>query len=419
MDILKAIAKASGNEMATVMSEGTISDIYEYYDTGCLILNAQITGSMFRGIPDCKTICYSGQSTSGKTFLVIEALKNFLAKDKKDNYSVWFASEKAVTKNMLKNRGVDVKRCLFVPVGSVEEFNQQIWDILKEVQKQKETAIKNKQLEPKFMFVLDSLGQMGTVKDQKDLDEKKQKENMIRAKHVRKLFRDIEWKLAYLRIPMLFTNHVYAKTDSYIPMDVIAGGGGVMYSADIILAMRKAKLRDGDNVIGMILTSVSYKNRHAIENSKIKLEIRYKTGLSKYSGIFDFCAENKIFKEIKNKEEKEKEKSDFDKFKEKRKGKKNKTYGFAIDENTLIKFTEKDTIERPEEIYTKEFIKQLDKELQPYFNYGNEYKESVPKENKVPDQAKNIEEKVGVNTNKSVKKNTKKKRRGRPPKKKK
>lgn len=370
MDVLKALKKASGNEYASIVSEGTIADVDGYLDTGNFLFNAQLSGSLFGGIPNNKSICFSGQSTTGKTFLVIETVKRFLKKSK-NNFCIWFASEKGVSKEMLKERGVPVEQILLLPVPTVEQFNQQAWDELKQIQ-----VIKEKNPEYNFAFVLDSLGQLGTDKDQADLDKKEFKENMIRAKHVKKVFRDIELKTTYLKIPLLFTNHVYAQTGTFVPMDVIAGGSGVLYSADIIDAMTKAKWKVSDKTVGVILTCNMFKNRHAKENTRIKIKISYEKGLLPYSGLFDWCVDNGVFDKIKGSDD-DTDKSDFEKFKDAKKKKGNKgKYKFASSDGELL-VTEKICDARPEEIFTKANLKIIDKYAKQFFSYGKEY--SKPK----------------------------------------
>ena len=52
MDLLKDLAKASGNELAGVVSDGIVAgDVDGYIDTGSYILNALVSGDIYRGIP--------------------------------------------------------------------------------------------------------------------------------------------------------------------------------------------------------------------------------------------------------------------------------------------------------------------------------------------------------------------------------
>ena len=69
--------KALG-ENASIVSEGTIYDNTDYVDTGCLLLNAQISKSIYRGIPTHKIITLAGEESTGKTFVLLGIIKNFL-----------------------------------------------------------------------------------------------------------------------------------------------------------------------------------------------------------------------------------------------------------------------------------------------------------------------------------------------------
>jgi hypothetical protein len=245
---------------------------------------------------------------------------------------------------------------------------------------------------------------------------------MIRPKHIKKVFRDIELKTAYLQIPFLFTNHVYVSQGSFISMDIIAGGSGVLYSADIISAITKAKWRISDRTVGVILSSNMFKNRHAKENTRIKIKISYEKGLLPYSGLFEWCVDNKIFKDSGDIDST----NSFQSFKDKKKGNKSKKYIFSSSTGDII-VTEKMCDNEPEKIFTEENLKIIDKEISKYFSYGSEYteeKESVKEDvsldeissNEIDNTIKNeiINKKE---TPKEIPKENIKKRRGRPVKK--
>ena len=51
-DILARLRKDSGNEFSSLVEEGTIGDITSYTDTGCYILNAQLSADLFGGLPN-------------------------------------------------------------------------------------------------------------------------------------------------------------------------------------------------------------------------------------------------------------------------------------------------------------------------------------------------------------------------------
>ena len=71
MGFLDSVIKESGNEFASVVSEGVAAgDITSYVDTGSYIFNALVSGSIFGGLPSNKVTALAGESSTGKTFLL-------------------------------------------------------------------------------------------------------------------------------------------------------------------------------------------------------------------------------------------------------------------------------------------------------------------------------------------------------------
>lgn len=82
--------------------------------------------------------------------------------------------------------------------------------------------------------------------------------------------------------------------NSFIPMDVIAGGGGPAYGVSTTLMIAKSQLKDGDEVVGAKLRCKTDKNRFAKEKAEVTFTIDFEGGLNLYSGLLDFCYDNKI-----------------------------------------------------------------------------------------------------------------------------
>ena len=151
MDLLKDLAKASGNELAGIVSDGIVAgDVDGYIDTGSYILNALVSGDIYRGIPSNKITALAGESATGKTFFALGMVQKFL-EDNPEGNVVYFESESALTQEMLEERGLDTSRILLVPVTTIEEFRTQAVNIIDGFEKAKKG-------DEKLFFVLDSLG---------------------------------------------------------------------------------------------------------------------------------------------------------------------------------------------------------------------------------------------------------------------
>jgi len=156
-DFLKSIIKETGNEYATLASDGTGGDVDNFIDTGSYSFNALLSGSIYGGLPDSRITAIAGEAATGKTFFALGICKHFLDTDK-DAGVIYFESESAISKEMIESRGVDSTRMVIVPVATVQEFRSQSIKIIDKYLEQPEDKRKP------LMFVLDSLGMLSTTK---------------------------------------------------------------------------------------------------------------------------------------------------------------------------------------------------------------------------------------------------------------
>ena len=78
-DFLKEVIKTTGNEYASLVSDGVeAGDVEEFIDTGSYALNALLSGSINGGLPANKITALAGESATGKTFFLMGIVKNFL-----------------------------------------------------------------------------------------------------------------------------------------------------------------------------------------------------------------------------------------------------------------------------------------------------------------------------------------------------
>jgi hypothetical protein len=122
---------------------------------------------------------------------------------------------------------------------------------------------RNKGVEiPRILIALDSAGNLATQKEIDDAKNGSDKADMTRAKLLKSTFRILMTKLGICKIPFLFTNHTYMTQDLFAKQ-VGGGGTGPEYAASIILFLAKAKLSEGAEQTGIIVTAKPNKNRFA------------------------------------------------------------------------------------------------------------------------------------------------------------
>ena len=291
-DFLKDIIKETGNEYATLVSEGVeAGDVDSFIDTGSLAFNALLSGSIYGGMPSNKITAIAGEAATGKTFFALGIVKAFLDKNK-DAGVIYFESESALTKDLVESRGIDSSRMVIVPVATVQEFRHQS---IKVIDKYLEQDEKNRK---PLMFVLDSLGMLSTTKEMEDTAEGKETRDMTRSQIVKAAFRVLTLKLGKAKVPMIMTNHTYDVIGSMFPQKEMGGGSGLKYAASNIVYLSKRKEKDGKEVIGNIIHCKNYKSRLTKENALIDVRLTYKDGLDKYYGLLELAIKHNIFKSV-------------------------------------------------------------------------------------------------------------------------
>ena len=291
-NFLKDIIKETGNEYATLASDGvTGGDVDSFIDTGSYAFNALLSGSIFGGLPGNRITAIAGEAATGKTFFALGVCKHFLDKDK-DAGVIYFESENAVSKDMLEQRGLDTNRIVIMPVATVQEFRLQAIRVLDKYLEQEKDKRKP------IMFVLDSLGMLSTTKEMEDTAEGKETRDMTRSQIVKSAFRVLTLKLGQANVPMIMTNHTYDVIGSMFPQKEMGGGSGLKYAASSIVYLGKKKEKDGTEVVGNIVHCKNYKSRITKENAMVDVRLTYTKGLDQHYGLLDLAEEAGIFSKV-------------------------------------------------------------------------------------------------------------------------
>ena len=336
-DFLKDIIKETGNEYASLVSEGSTGDVDSFIDTGSYIFNALLGGSIHRGLPSNKITAIAGESATGKTFFVLGLCKNFLDKNP-DGGVIFFESESAITKEIIEDRDIDSSRMVVMPVTTVQEFRHQTIQVLDKYISQ------NKSERKPILLILDSLGMLSTTKEMEDTQAGKETRDMTRAQIVKATFRVLTLKLGQAGIPLILTNHTYAVIGSMFPTKEMGGGSGLKYAASTIIYLSKKKVKEGTDVIGNIIHCKLYKSRLTKENAMVDVMLDYKKGLNPYYGLVDIALKYEIFNKVSTR----------------------------IEMPDGTKVYEKVIYKNPEKYFTDEVMEQLEIAVGKEFKYGKE-----------------------------------------------
>lgn len=333
----------AGIDNTNVASEGNhASEFSGTIDTGSYILNAALSGSLDGGVPNSKITVFAGESATGKTFFVLGVMNKFL-KDNPTGGVIYFDTEAAVTKDMMKSRGIDIDRVVISEPDSIETFRTSAVQMLEKYIDSVEDRMSRVKTEtPPMMMVLDSLGMLSSIKELTDVAEGNDKRDMTKSQLLRGTFRVLALKLAKANVPLLVTNHTYQVIGSYVPMSEMSGGAGLKYAASSICYLTKKKDKDGKDVVGNIIRVTMHKSRFTKENKQVEVKLSYDKGLDRYYGLLDLAEKYDIIKKVSTRYELPDG---------------SKVFGKAINEN-------------PEKYFTEDILHQLEIAANVEYTYG-------------------------------------------------
>lgn len=267
-----------------VIGDSTYSKIAEWIGMGNYHLNALISGSLFNGVPNNRSVALVGESGVGKTYLLLNLCREA---QKLGYHIIYFDSEGAVDAETAIAFGVDPRRLDHQPVAELGQFKSAVTTICQKLTEAKKAG----KAVPKIMICLDSMGMLASEKEINDAMEGKSSADFTRAKTIRSIFRIITSAMTGLGIPFVYTNHTYASVGPY-PTVNISGGGGQVYSASVVLNLTKAKLKDGaDEKVqtGIVVTAKPLKNRLA-KPGEAKFHIHFSKGMNPFIGLQEYIS---------------------------------------------------------------------------------------------------------------------------------
>lgn len=301
-DILKVFDKLEKlNPEAKFLSESALSTVNEWVDTGCMVLNAIISGSLYGGVPVGRITGFSGPSAAGKTYIINKILANA---QKKGMIPVIFDTEAAIDASSTTGVGLDSDQVKYVPVQTVEDCRNQISTFLDSVM---EAKMRNK-----FILSIDSLGNLASQKELDDTEKGKTAMDMgTRAKGLKSMMRLLTFKAAQAGVTILFSNHTYDDPSAMFPTLVKAqsGGKGPVYLASVLVQLAKRdekhdKSNDDDEILpeankvsGTTLRALTVKNRFVPPFLECEAYLNFKRGLDKYSGLKEMAVNHGVIEQ--------------------------------------------------------------------------------------------------------------------------
>lgn len=267
----------------------------DYISTGNYLINASLSGSIFKGFEANRTWLVGGPSSSGKTYIAIQCC---VEAQKKGYEILYIDTEASIDLEDVESRGINLDTFNLICVNNVEDLSVLLTKFLDSI-KEEQATIEDENERTKVFIVLDSIGQMSSRKEISDMLSNDIKVDFTKAKALGALFRSISVPLSNLGIPMLALNHTY-ETMEMFSKQVMKGGNAAYYAASVVSFLTKAKLKDGtedemDTQSGITVTMRHEKNR-LCKPKKIKFDISFKDGINPYSGLEYFCTKENFDK---------------------------------------------------------------------------------------------------------------------------
>jgi len=186
-----------------IIDDNIYAKIDEWIPTGSYILNAAMSGSLFGGMPNRRSLLLASQEGCGKTFLALSIVRSAQAMG---YFPIYYDTEGAIDVDFVKRLGIDTSKFRLENVSTIEEFATSAAKINETVKELKDSG----KTPPKIIVVLDSLGSLSSTKEKADTTSGENKRDMTKQQAVRRTFRVIGNDFAKNAIPFVITAHTYA-----------------------------------------------------------------------------------------------------------------------------------------------------------------------------------------------------------------
>lgn len=131
---------------------------------------------------------------------------------------LFYDSENGAKPAYFESLGIDLERMLHIPIETIEDMKQDVAIKLDSI----EDPVNGKPAE-QVMIVIDSVGNLASLKEVEDAANEKTVADMTRAKQLKSFFRIITPKANRKMVPVFCVGHTYSEQGTF-PKDVLSGG---------------------------------------------------------------------------------------------------------------------------------------------------------------------------------------------------
>ena len=279
--LIERLKKNSSISESAILEESKFFAKKVLIPTPIPVLNILQSGKMNGGFGPGITL-WAGPSKHFKTGFVLINIKAYMDKYP-DAVCLFYDSEFGTPQSYFKRNGINTSRVFHTPVTNVEALK---FDLVKQLD--------GLTRDDHVIIAIDSVGNLASKKEVEDALEGKSVADMSRAKAFKSLFRIIAPILTMKDIPLHAVAHTYETMEMYAKQ-VVSGGTGQYYSADNIYILGRQQEKgtgaEEKDIVGWNFVVNVEKSRYVREKSKIIVQVRYETGVSKWSGLLELAEE--------------------------------------------------------------------------------------------------------------------------------
>lgn len=281
--LLNKLLKNTLIKEAAILNESLLFQERDSIPTEIPMINVALSGTFDKGLTSGTTVL-AGPSKHFKSLFALVMVAGYMKKYE-DAAVLFYDTEWGLPKHYFEALEIPMDRVAHIPVKTVEELKIDLVNQLEGLERGDHVII-----------VIDSVGNLGSLKELEDALAGKNVADMSRAKALKSLFRLATGYLNAKNIPMICINHTY-KTLEMFSKDVVSGGTGIYYSADNIwiIGRQQDKETSGDKkLVGYDFIINIEKSRYVKEKSKIPISVSFEDGINKWSGLFDLALEGEF-----------------------------------------------------------------------------------------------------------------------------
>lgn len=283
---------SSLTEIQTFSNSAEIDKKIDWIPTDFLDLNRIMSGNLFKFMRADKVVQFFGPEQTGKSLILYNLIKNA---QQMGYIPILFDTENAFSVDVLETFNINPEEGFIIKTPTIEDLKLTYFHIIRKM--------KEECPDQKFFFALDSLGNLGSMKDYKDMEKGDTKlDQGLLARMIKSFMKNVIAYTAITKWPFVFTNHIVAnpnKMNKY-EKDKPVGGYSIRYLSNQMVSLSIRAEKDAEkNVEGMTIKAITEKNRVVPPYQIGLISLNFKTGIGdRFIGLLELMEEAELAEQV-------------------------------------------------------------------------------------------------------------------------